>query len=318
MALVPAIQEFLQIVEQSKQRLLAQKFKMNQSNTREALANMTRSYVTNYPTDLRIIDDSINNDGYPVPIRIYIPAGAGDVQFKVGLFIHGGGHMCGSITVYDGIVRHLAQATNTIIVAVDYRLAPEFAYPVGLNDCATVMVNLFPVLDEWQINYRSRELILIGDSGGAALCATLTLDRELVRRAKIVTQVLIYPSLDYTLASPGIAEFGEGYLLEKTKISWYFDNYFQHGEDRKALSPVYGKFYPQMPRSLVITAQYDPLHSEGESYYDKLCAAGVEAKLSKIPGVIHAFLMLENLCPQECQESYRQIAEFIHSVGSKE
>lgn len=317
MALVPAIQEFLQIVEQSKQRLLAQGFKMNQSNTREALANMTRNYVTNYPIDLRIIDDCIQNDGYPVPIRIYIPVNVGNEPLKVGLFIHGGGHMCGSITVYDGIVRHLAQTTNTIIVSVDYRLSPEFAYPIGLNDCATVAVNLFTVLNEWQINYSARELILIGDSGGGAVCATLALDRELVHRANIVTQILVYPSLDYTLTSDGIAEFGVGYLLEKSKVSWYFDNYFQHGEDRKALSPVYGKFYPQHPRTLVITAEYDPLHSEGESYYSKLAATGVEAKLSKISGVIHAFLMLENLCKAECQETYRQVAEFIHSGNSK-
>lgn len=311
MALVPAIKEFLAMVEQNKLRLQAEGFKLNQSDAREALANMTRTYVTEYPKKLRTIDDTIDNEGYPVPLRIYLPESAANKPLQVALFIHGGGHMCGSIIAYDGIIRHLAATTNLIVVAVDYRLAPEFAYPIGLNDCEIVSMNLFSVLDRRKINYASRNLILIGDSGGGAFCATLTLKREFVKCANITTLILIYPSLDYTLNSPGIAQFGEGYLLEKSKISWYFDNYFQHDEDRKAASPLYGSIYSEMPKTLIVVGEYDPLCYEGESYYSKLLEVGVATKLIKIPGVIHAYLMLENLCPQECRDTYNCIAEFI-------
>lgn len=308
----PQIQEFLAKIEQVKAYLVSINFKPNQTNTREALANMTRLHVTNYNQQLLALDDVVMNDRYPVPVRIYHPQP--DQALPVAIFIHGGGHMCGSITVYDGIVRNMTEQINHIVVSIDYRLSPEFAYPTGIEDCKKVIENVFNVLDARQINYIKRnELTLIGDSGGAAVCSTIVMDEKFVKQNHITKQVLVYPSVDYTLTNPTIDKFGTGYLLEKSKIAWYFDNYFQNNEDKHAKSPLYGTFYPDMPATLVVVASHDPLSGEGIAYAEKIQQAGGKAQLESINGVVHAYLMLENLCPAECLQTYQEMAKFLNN-----
>lgn len=306
----PQIQEFLGKVEQLKAYLASINFKPNQTNTREALANMTRLHVTNYNLQLFAIDDVVMNSNYPVPVRIYHPKPG--TALPVAVFIHGGGHMCGSITVYDGIVRNLTEKINHIVISVDYRLSPEFAYPTGLEDCKKVIQNVFDVLEQRQIAYSNRDdLTIIGDSGGAALCSTIAMDESFVKQNHITKQILIYPSVDYTLTNPTIDKFGTGYLLDKTKIAWYFDNYFQNNEDRQAKSPLYGNFYSSMPTTLVIVASHDPLSGEGIAYAHKVQQVSAESQLLTVNGVVHAYLMLENLCPEECAQTYNAIANFL-------
>ena len=315
MAVKPKIREFLNKLDQVKLHLQSIGHKQNQSNTREGLANMTRAYMTDYIMTVLALDDVVMNGNYPVPIRIYHPQA--DKMLPVAVFLHGGGHMCGSITVYDGIVRKMAAKTQHIIVAVDYRLAPEFPYPTGLEDSKVAIRGLFKILEERKITYTNRDLTLIGDSGGAAICASITMDKEFVAIEQIKKQVLIYPSLDYTVSSVSFEKYGVGYLLEKSKIEWYFDNYFQNNEDRKSKSPVYGEFYSTMPKTLVMVASHDPLISEGIAYYQNVINVGVTAELVKIEGVIHAYLMLENLCPEECEFTYNAINKFLNIFTQK-
>lgn len=310
MAVLPKIQNFLDQIALTKSYLAAQGFIQNQSNTREALANITQTYLTDYIQSVRAIDDVIYNGHYPVPIRIYVPSL--EQALPVACFIHGGGHMCGSITVYDKIARKLAHNCKQIVIAIDYRLAPEFSYPTPINDCKAVIHGLFGVLARRNIQYTTRDLTLIGDSAGGAICASLVMDKELVAVEQIKRQILIYPALDYTATSAALTKFAEGYFLEKAKILWYRDNYFQNAEDFKQVSPVYGEFYAKMPATLVITAAYDPLQGDGALYYNNVMQVGATAELIHIDGVIHAYLMLENLCPAECTKTYQALDKFIH------
>lgn len=309
MAVKPKIREFLDQLEQIKAYLLSIGHKPNQSNTREALATMTRIHMTDYNMSVLALDDVVMNGNYPVPIRIYHPAPG--KSLPVAVYLHGGGHMCGSITVYDGIVRKMAASTQHIVVAVDFRLAPEFPYPTGLEDSKVAIRGLFKILEERKIAYTSRDLTLIGDSGGGAFCASIIMDKEFVAVEQIKKQVLIYPSVDYTDSSVSFEKYGTGYFLEKVKMEWYFDNYFQNNEDRKAKSPLFGEFYSNMPKTLVIVASHDPLVAEGTAYYQNVINVGVNAELVKIDGLIHAYLMLENLCPEECAFTYQEIGKFL-------
>ncbi len=310
MSVLPKIQEFLDQLAIIKAKLAEMGFKQNQTNTREGLANLTRTYMTDFDPTVFAVDDVVLNGRYPVPIRIYIPDFS--QSLPVAAFIHGGGHMCGSITVYDNIVRKLAKTTNHIIISIDYRLAPEFPYPTGIEDSKVAIRGIFAILNERKVKYRDRKLTLIGDSGGAAVCASIVMDKEFVAIEQITKQVLIYPSLDYTLTSPSMDKFAEGYLLDKAKIAWYVENYLQNAEDRKSISPVYGEFYSSMPETMVITAAYDPLQDEGMAYYNNVVNIGVNAELIKVDGVIHAYLMLENLCAEECNKTYLEINKFLN------
>jgi len=310
MAVLPRIQELLDNAAILKQKLAAVNFKPNQSNTREALAIMTAKYMTDIDYAIFAIDDTVLNGFYPVPVRTYIP----DLTrpLPVAVFMHGGGHMSGSVSVYDGIARKLARTTGHIVISVDYRLAPEFAYPTGLEDCKAVIRNAFTILNERKIQYSGKELVLIGDSAGGALCASISMDKEFVATHLINKQVLIYPSLDYTAVLPSTDKYGEGYLLEKEKMKFYFNSYLQNGIDPKRASPLHNEFYANMPKTLVVVAEYDPLHDEGILYQQYASQVGALAELFIVPGVIHAYLMLEDLCKEECNTTYQEIIQFLN------
>ncbi len=310
MNVTSGLQNFLQQLEILKAQLLALNFKPTQANAREGMINMTRTFMTECNLSVLAIDDLIIRDKYPIPIRIYNPNPM--EKLPVAVFIHGGGHMCGSITVYDGIVRKLTKSINHIVVAIDYRLAPEFPYPTGLDDCRYAIQNMFKILDERKINYTNQDITLIGDSGGAAFSASLVMDKNFVDSCKVKKQVMFYPATDYLLNSPTTKEFATGYLLETKKVAWYYDNYFQNNENRKEKSPLHNEFYKGMPETLVIVASHDILRAEGEMYYQKVKDVGNNAKLVVIDGVIHAYLMLENLCKDECNTTYKEVANFLN------
>lgn len=270
------------------------------------------TYVTeNIDHSMLAIDETILNGSYPVPVRCYVPDQS--QALPVAIFLHGGGHMTGSVNAYDGITRKLAKSSGYIIVSVDYRLSPEVAYPTALEDCQAVLENIFNTLDQHQIKYSSRELTLIGDSAGGTLCTSLVMDSRLVTACSITKQVLLYPLTDFDINYPSVTKFGKGYLLDVEVLNYLIPNYFQNGEDYRAKSPLRNSFYPQMPETLVIVVDHDPLHDSGVAYQQKLNSIGVKSHLITMSGLVHAYLMLENVCRDECTQTYQHIAQFLQN-----
>ncbi|MFW2366286.1 MAG: alpha/beta hydrolase [Desulforhopalus sp.] len=148
-------------------------------NIREGFATLTRTLVTTIPEISLVLDDAVDEGSRPVPVRIYHPDFS--LPLPVIIFFHGGGHMAGSVNVYDPICRKIALATERIVVSVEYRLAPEHPYPAGIEDGEDVINGCFGMLDRLQINHVPR-LALAGDSAGGAICATLAHRARLVRR----------------------------------------------------------------------------------------------------------------------------------------
>jgi acetyl esterase/lipase len=284
-------------------------FKQTPTNTREGLANLTMQNVTESPEISWVQDGLVNVPDYEIPVRIYHPKP--ESSLPVLIYYHGGGHMAGSVTVYDPICRKIAKAAEHIVVSVDYRLAPECPYPLGVNDAYHAVKNIWTILDERGLNYQ-RRLSIAGDSAGGALCATVAHISQHDAGLDISRQAMIYPSLDYTLNSDSIEENAEGYLLQKEKIIWYFDNYFQKGENRKSASPLYMEFTNQLPETLVITAEFCPLRDEGIAYVEKVKSTEVYIEHLHFDDMIHAFLNLENLVKDECESVYRKIGEFLN------
>ena len=155
---------------------------------------------------------------------------------------------------------------------------------------------------------------VVGDSAGGALCATLAHRLQYEPDVSIDSQVLIYPSLDYTLAMPSVERLGSGFLLERERIAWYFDRYLQADEDRRDGSPLFMPCDSRLPRTLVVTAEYCPLRDEGEAYAQRLRQAGVEAECRMLPGTIHACLNLEDLMPAASAEIYTLTERFLSAT----
>lgn len=311
----PNLENWLSGVNQQQALLDNSLAKLTPKVMRKALASMTKTHVTESPQIESISDSVLTSGQFSVPLRIYDPAP--DTAIPVIMYIHGGGHMCGSIDIYDAICRKLAAASRQIVVSVEYSLAPEFPYPAALNECTAVIRGLWPHLDDKKIRYQ-HHLSLVGDSGGGALCATLSANSQSDSTLPIQKQALIYPSLDYSLSSPSVEALSKGYLLEKERIEWYFNHYFQNAENREEVSPLYLPASASFPVTLVITAEFCPLRDEGKQYVTRLSEAGAIAEHHGEPGLIHAYLNLENLVPEACERTYKQIAEFLNfGVGSR-
>ena len=304
----PALAAWLKTANLAAQHAIAAGFKPTPVNMREILALTTRMNVTNIPHIPVVLDDIVPTGGYPVPVRIYHPSPL--EKLPVLVYFHGGGHVSGSVSVYDPICRKLAMATRHVVVSAEYRLAPECAYPAGLEDAIGVVRYVWRVLDDRQLNYR-HILSIAGDSGGGALCASVSGKPQFESDVDIKRQVLIYPSVDYTLSMPSVKEFARGFLLEESKIFWYFNNYFQHGEDYREASPLFWKFTKNLPETFVITAGFCPLRDEGKAYAQKVRDAGVYSVELEMEDMIHAFVNMENIVPDACRKLYAEIAAFM-------
>lgn len=290
--------------------LVAAGFKATPTNAREYLANLTRDLIGASPEVALVCDDLVYSPEYLIPIRIYHPAPG--KKLPVFMYFHGGGHMVGSITVYDPICRRMALASQHVVVSVDYRLAPENPYPAGVKDAYYAAKNIWPTLDSRGIKYKP-ELSIGGDSAGGALTATVIAKAQFDYAFSIKKAVMIYPGLDYTLSFPSMDENGVGYLVQKAKVIWYYDNYFMEAEDRKAASPIFGDFSKRMPPVFMLTAEFCPLRDENLAYLKKLEEVGVPYTHLHFDGMIHTFINMETLVKEECDRTYQAIGKFLNS-----
>lgn len=254
-----------------------------------------------------VFDAVVATGAGEVPVRVYVPRPG--VPSDAILFVHGGGHMAGDLDVYDFSARRTAAVSGMIVVSVDYRRAPEARYPAGLEDVYGVLHRLDQVLDGVAT---TGTIHAVADSGGGAKVASIA-QRVAAGEwtSPITRQVLLYPSLDYTMSGKSIGDLGTGYFLSAERIAWYFDHYFPAGTDRTAASPLAGPYDSRMPETLVIAAEYDPLRSEAEEYVQRMRAAGAGSHLLVVPGAIHAFAFFETKIPDEIARLYEIIAAFL-------
>lgn len=282
-------------------------------SARAALAGLNEFALPSVPV-AQVFDTTVTVSDLPVPVRVYVPR-PGTPSDTI-LFVHGGGHMAGDLDVYDFSARRTADASGMVVLSVDYRRSPEHLYPSGLEDVYGVLNHLDTALTEVSTTGR---VYAVADSGGAAKVASIA-QRVAAGSwdSPIERQVLIYPSLDYTMSGQSVRDFGADYFLSAERVAWYFDHYFPEGSDRAAASPLGGPYSPTMPATLVIAAEYDPLRSEAERYVERMTQAGAEAHLIVVPGMIHAFAFFETKVPEAINRLYEVIAEFLSTGHAPE
>jgi acetyl esterase len=222
-----------------------------------------------------------------LPVRVYRPRPG---RLHALLFLHGGGFVIGR-EGYDAPLRELALASGCLIVSPECRLAPEHPYPAAADDALAAARWL--VAEASALGASDMPPAVAGDSSGGNLAATVT--HALVREgAPPSFQVLIYPMLDATASSASYDEFAEGYGFSSDKSQWYFDQYLPSGIDRRAprVSPLFDRGLSDVPATLIVTAECDPLRDDGERHAERLRQAGVRVELRRYRGMIHGFFQL--------------------------
>lgn len=260
---------------------------MTPAEARAALAATVES--AGEPEPVRnTVNRSIPGPLGDIPIRVYTPEGTG--PFPTLVYFHGGGWVAGDLEMVDPLCTMLTNRAGTVVVSVDYRLAPEHKFPAPLMDCysATQWVSD----NAAELNVDPRRIAVGGDSAGGNLAAAVSVVARDRGTPDLAFQVLFYPvtNMDYETAS--YRENGVGYFLTTDMMRWFWGHYLESadaGRDIRA-SPLLMQDASGLPPTFVVTAEFDPLRDEGEAYAEKLLEAGNEVTVRRYEGQIHGFV----------------------------
>lgn len=249
------------------------------------------------------LDTKVYNGTYEVPVRLYFPseeAMSGEPvegeKYPVLLFFHGGGWVTESVENYDRVCSRMAQSTGHIVMSVEYRLAPEYRFPVPLEDCYAAAKALYT--GHLVLPADPDRITIIGDSAGGNLAAAVCLKARDTGDFAPKKQILIYPAVSncYTKKSPykSVQENGQDYLLTAVKMEDYLKLYESSTEDRQNpyFAPILAKDLSHMPETLILTAEFDPLRDEGEEYGKRLKEANNYVEIHRIPDALHGYFAL--------------------------
>jgi acetyl esterase len=244
-------------------------------------------------------------EGHALGARLYAPS---DAALPVLLYFHGGGFTIGSVASHDVLCRELSRLSGCAVVSLDYRLAPEHRFPTAVHDAWDATQWLAAHGGELGID--SGRMAVGGDSAGgtlAAVCAILARDAQL----PLALQLLFYPGCAAWQGAPSHECFGQGLILEKPHIEWFFDQYI-NGSEREdwRFAPLNADDVDGVAPAWFGLAECDPLVDDGLAYADKLRASGVAVDLEIYRGVTHEFIKMGRAI-QEARQAHADAARAL-------
>jgi acetyl esterase len=229
----------------------------------------------------------------PIPLRFYRGNGVDTGRPQPALvYFHGGGWVIGDLESHDQLCRALANAIPAIVVAVDYRLAPEHKFPAAVEDA--IAATRWIADNAKGLSIDAGRLAVGGDSAGGNLAAVVSLDARDRGGPRLVHQVLIYPGTDMRMSWPSLERHAQQLPLTRAGMHWFVGHYLRSDADKLdwRASPLIAASLERLPPALVITASFDPLCDEGEAYAQALRKAKVAVTLQRFEGQIHGFVSM--------------------------
>ncbi|OBS12230.1 carboxylesterase [Elizabethkingia miricola] len=258
---------------------------------------------------VRVIEEfNIDNGGHSIPVRVYRPENLGTENSSAIIYTHGGWFVAGSFETHDAIVRKLANATKSVVIFPEYRLAPEHPFPAGLDDCIYVTNWVYDNAATLKID--KNNIGIVGDSAGGALSVAIA--GELGDRLRF--QVLIYPAGDNKLSTGSWQTYANGPVLSLEGGVQAWEWYLQKEEDKQnpLAVPVLIEDFKHTPPTQVLLAGHDPLHDDGKILVENLKASGVETEVVIYEEMIHGFMHMDSAFT-EVQDAVEKISTFINS-----
>jgi acetyl esterase len=262
---------------------------MTPAEAREQMEATARARKAEPLRIAKIEERLVPGPGGVIRLRFYWPLQS-TAPMPAIVYFHGGGHVIGSLDTHDFVARNLCGGTGAMVASVDYRMGPEHKFPAAVDDC-------FAALEWVHANAASLgadpgRIGVHGDSAGGNLAAVAALLARDSGRPQLRLQSLVYPVTDYCLAGDSYDKYASGYgILTKQAMAWFRDHYLRRREDASdwRASPIRAAHLAGVAPAIVITAECDVLHDDGERYADALRRAGVPVEYKDFPGMIHAF-----------------------------
>jgi acetyl esterase/lipase len=257
-----------------------------------------------------VVERTIPGPGGPIPVRIYAPRGTG--PFPVIVYTHGGGWVIATNDTYDASARALCNAAGAVVMSVEYRKAPENRFPAAHEDAYTAYV--WALANAPEIDGDPDRIALAGESAGGNLAvstAIIARDRGLRLPAHILA---VYPIADGNTDSESYRENADAKPLNRPMMAWFFDHYLRTPADlsHPLISLVHADLRG-LPPTTIITAEIDPLRSDGEELAERMRQAGVDVTYHTHKGVTHEFFGMGAVVG-EARKAVKQAASSLKSA----
>ncbi len=227
---------------------------------------------------------------------------AGKDKLPVLIWFHGGGWCLGDLDYADTLCRDLCIRAGCAVISVDYRLAPENPFPAAVDDARFACEWVVAHADKLSID--PERIALGGDSAGGNLAVVSALSWNTRGKTAPRLLVLVYPSVEAQSHSASMQRYGSGYLLDRESLEWFYSRYVPGSYNCAdwRLSPLHAPSMAELPRILLINAEYDPLTDDCSAFAQRVRNEGGTVEQKIVPGVIHSYLTLGKLFP-EAEES---------------
>ena len=252
-----------------------------------------------------VVNRAIPGAGGPIPIRIYTPKGNG--PFPVVVYYHGGGWVIANLDTYDASPRAIANLANAVVVSSHYRQGPEHKFPAAHQDAFAAY--RWVLKNARSLKGEPSKVAVMGESAGGNLAASVSM---MARDSSVqlpVYQVLVYPIAGSDVNTPSYQENADAKPLNQPMMQWFFEKYLRSAADGQ--SPMIDLVHADLaglPAATVITAQIDPLRSEGNELANRLKSAGAEVDYKNYDGVTHEFFGMGAVV-DEAKQAEQQAAE---------
>jgi acetyl esterase/lipase len=257
--------------------------------------------------ELRVENHQIDGPSGPIPIRVYWPSDV--TNPPVTMYFHGGGFAVGDLDTHDGTARNHAVGAGTVVVSVDYRLAPEHPYPAAVDDVWAATRWVADHADEFGAD--GARLAVAGDSAGGTLSAVVAQLARDTDGPPIAFQLLWYPSTMWDNSLPSFAENADAPILDNAAIDafsrWYAGE-VDLADPPPGLAPGRAADLTGLPPAYVAVAGHDPLRDDGARYAELLAAAGVTVELHLADTLVHGYLGYAGVVPAATEATERGLA----------
>ena len=279
-----------------KARLEKLKFEPDQiADIHNNIRRMINQFDTPGPDMKRIVDFNVPHEDYPVPVRLFVPHNASEEPGPCFIYLHGGGFVTGSIESHEGITRRVASGTGYRVLSVDYRLAPQFPFPAGPDDCEYVLKWVLDGYGQDEFGIDRNNISLGGDSAGGNMTAYLAQKY----RDKLKAQVLFYPLMQLVNFKPPKPGPQDWLQLGLVALKFIDEHYVADSDPQETrLSPLFEKDLKGLPPAYVLTCGLDPLRDEGKLYADNMKAHGVSVDYAHEKMLPHGFLNYAKAFPK--------------------
>ncbi|MEZ5145460.1 MAG: alpha/beta hydrolase, partial [Acidimicrobiales bacterium] len=264
-------------------------------------------------TSVHAHDRRIPGHAGEIPVRVYRPHARARTMPAI-VYAHGGGFVVGDLDTHDGSCRLLADVSGCVVVAVDYRLAPEHPFPAAIDDVVAAYRWVLHHVGELGVDPAA--VGVMGDSAGATISAVVCHEARRLDLPMPAAQGLVYPLVDIRMRFDSYETFAEGFSLTRRTMDWFRDQYLPHlSEDDLVdprISPLCGDL-TGLPPAVIATAGFDPLRDDGRAYADALEAAGVHVTYRCYDDFLHGFfgMMLLGDAAAACVEIDRAMGHVL-------